>query len=106
MKKFNLEEFLNEFGESTKKKIIDKIVKENVIKTGNLYDSINYDVKESGNSHSIEFSMIDYGKYPDEGTRYITPRHFFDKIINDSINDNLDKLLDEALKKELEKIFK
>ena len=104
--KFNMDKFLKGFGEGTKKKIIAKIIKEKAIKTGNLKNSISYNVKKAGGSYVIEFSMIDYGHYVDEGTRYIRPREFFDKVITDTIDDLFDKVMDEALELELEKIFK
>jgi hypothetical protein len=105
--KFNMDKFLKGFGEGTKKEIIKKIIKVGAIRTGNLKNSIAYNVKKTGSDYVIEFSMIDYGHYVDEGSRYIIePREFFNKVIEDHIDKVFDEVMDAALEKELEKIFR
>jgi len=101
-----MDKFLKGFGEGTKKEIIKKIIKVGAIRTGNLKNSIAYNVKKSGGSYVIEFSMIDYGNYVDEGTKYIEPREFFNQVIEDYIDKVFDEVMDAALEKELEKIFR
>lgn len=104
--KFNIERFLKGFGEQTKKKIVQKIIRVGAIRTGNLKKSIAYNIVKKGDSYEIEFSMIDYGIYVDEGTKYIKPREFFVKVIEEYIEKVFDEVMDEALEQELEKIFK
>jgi len=86
------------FAKDTKRRIERKIVSVGAVRTGNLLDSIDYDIKESGDEFDIEFSMIDYGKFVDEGTRYIRPRNFFKDVIEDET-----KKFERDLEKELEK---
>lgn len=104
--RFDMKNFLSDFGLLTKKKIVDKIIQVNAIRTGDLKRSISYNVNKKGDSYEIEFSMIDYGQYVDQGTKYIEPREFFVKIIEETISKAFDEVMDEALEKELEKIFK
>jgi len=101
-----MDKFLKGFGEGTKEEIIKKIIKVGAIRTGNLKNSIAYNVKKSGESYVIEFSMIDYGIYVAQGTKYIQPREFFNEVIIKYIDKVFDEVMDEALEKELEKIFR
>lgn len=86
------------FAKDTKRRIERKIVSVGAVRSGKLLGSIDYDIKGSGDEFDIEFSMIDYGKFVDEGTRYIQPRHFFNEVIEDET-----KKFERDLEKELEK---
>lgn len=104
--KFDIKRFLEGFGKETQKKIVQKIIKVGAVKTGNLKKSIAYNIIKKGDSYEIEFSMIDYGQYVDEGTEYIKPREFFVKVIEQYIEKVFDEVMDEAIEQELEKIFR
>jgi hypothetical protein len=77
----DLQKLLNDFGRDTVDDIVSEIVRKNVIKTGALKNSIDYDIFNEGDDLVIRFEMIEYGKFVDEGTIYITPREFFNKVI-------------------------
>lgn len=81
MKMNNIEKLINDFGRDTIDAIVGEIVKKDVIKTGNLINSIDYNIFNDGDNIRIEFKMLEYGKFVDEGTRYIKAREFFLKII-------------------------
>lgn len=75
-------DLLEKIGNETVKLIKDEITKKNLIKTGDLKDSIKYKLVKNGSQYSLEFEEIYYGEYLDQGTRYIRPpREFFEKII-------------------------
>ena len=84
----NLIKVLNELAKETENIIIQKIEDKKLIKTGALKASITYDIDSTGD---IEFDMIYYGEYLDKGTKYITPRDFFES----TINEQLDKYSDD-----------
>jgi hypothetical protein len=42
--------------------------------------------------------MVDYGKFVDEGTIYIRPREFFNKVIEENVNNLEDELEDDIVK--------
>jgi len=105
MKKI-LKNILIDWAEKTKDDIVDKIIKEGAVDTGQLRDSIDYDIKEKSGLYSVKFEMVEYGQFVDEGTKYIRPREFFNKVIErneeDLINDIEDDLGD-FIEKELTK---
>lgn len=76
-----LEKLLDEFGRDTVDAIVSEIVRKDVIKTGALKNSIDYNIFNDGEDIRIEFKMLEYGKFVDEGTRYIKAREFFLKVI-------------------------
>jgi hypothetical protein len=85
---------LSKFGRVTANEIKNDIIRKNVIDTGALLRSINF--FQVGNY--LEFSMLDYGKFTDEGTIYIRPREYFIK----TINNMADKFLEDALLADVE----
>lgn len=77
---------LNKIGKEAKNAIIKEIDRQKLIKTGNLRKSIQYKLVGSGLNTEIEFEMIYYGEYLDDGTKYIQPpREFFDKFIKKTV---------------------
>ena len=48
-----------------------------LIKTGKLLGSITYQLYRKNDVIEVDFFMIDYGEYVDEGTRYVEARGFF-----------------------------
>jgi hypothetical protein len=96
----DLEKLLNDFGRRTVDAIVSDIVRKNVIKTGALKNSIDYDIFSDSEGVKIQFKMIEYGKYVDEGTIYIEPREFFNKVI-----EKQTELFSRDLEDEIEKEF-
>lgn len=101
MRKLDLKKSIKKFAEDTKQKIKDEIVRTDTIDTGDLLRSIDY--YQAGNF--VQFSMLDYGKYTDQGTRYIQPpREFFNKVIEDNSND-FESYIEDELLLEIEKML-
>jgi hypothetical protein len=110
MKYTALKSTLNLFGKDTVEVIKKDIRYKKLIDTGRLLGSITYKIYKSNNGFEIDFFMVDYGKYVDEGTRYIKAREFFirnidlqykkwsDKITEAVSQDAVDDLT-ESLKK-------
>lgn len=98
--KRRLERRLENFGVNTKDKIKKKIKKTKTIDTGALLRSVDFKITKKG----IEFSMLDYGKFTDEGTRYIQPpREFFNKVIEEEIDEELGDVFFEYFEAEIDK---
>lgn len=88
-------DLLEKIGNETVKLIKDEITKKNLIKTGDLKDSIKYKLVKNGSQYSLEFEEIYYGEYLDQGTRYIRPpREFFEKIIKEQLDKYEDDIAD------------
>jgi hypothetical protein len=110
MKYTNLKSTLNLFGKDTVEVIKKDIRYKKLIDTGKLLGSITYQVSNKGDGFEVDFFMVDYGKYVDEGTKYIKAREFFirnielqykkweNKIANSALEDAVDDLA-ESLKK-------
>jgi len=45
--------------------------------------------------------MVDYGKFVDEGTKYITPREFFLKVIEKEADRYLEDFIGDALEEQI-----
>ena len=110
MRYTNLQSTLHQFGRETVEVIKKDIRYKKAIETGRLLGSITYQIYNKGNGFEIDFFMVDYGKYVDEGTRYIKAREFFirnielqykkweNKIADSALEDAVDDLT-ESLKK-------
>jgi hypothetical protein len=61
------QEALNKFAKYVVEQAKDNLVKQKINASGNLYNSLDYDLKVSKNSFSLEFIMQEYGTYLDEG---------------------------------------
>jgi len=80
---------MHQYGNAVVVAIKDRIRKDDLIDTGDLLDSINYDIKMTPNNFQVIFKMGDgkfkygsglpseYGVYQDQGTVYIEPHYFF-----------------------------
>lgn len=80
-------DLLEKIGNETVQLIKDEITKKDLIKTGDLKDSIKYKLVKNGSQYSLEFEEIYYGEYLDKGTRYIKPpRDFFESIIKKQLD--------------------
>jgi hypothetical protein len=94
----NINKSLKKFAIDTKREIENDIIRKNVIDTGDLLRSIKY--LQVGSF--ISFSMLDYGKFVDEGTDFIKPRKFFNDVINE-MSDELEDYLLGDVELEIEK---
>lgn len=81
--------YLHQYGNAVVLAIKKRIRQDKLIDTGDLLNSINYDVKASAKNFQVIFKMGDgkfrygsglpseYGVYQDQGTVYIDPHYFF-----------------------------
>ena len=103
-----LKDLFNKIGKETVKLIDDEIQRQNLIKTGALRRSIDYDVIiNSKAEYRLTFTQIFYGYFLDKGTRTLYPREFFQRFIDAQLDkyeteiadavaeDLLDELLEE-----------
>jgi hypothetical protein len=97
MKK-TIKKVLEDWAEDTKSEIVNKIISKGAVDTGRLRDSIGFEVKEESDTYKVYFEMVDYGKFVDEGTIYIRPREFFNKVIEENVNNLEDELEDDIVK--------
>lgn len=105
MKISNLKQTMHQFGRETVDVIKKDIRYKNAIRTGKLLGSITYQLYERGGNIEVDFFMVEYGKFVDEGTIYIKARNFFKENIQKQykkwekdISDAFDKDIDEELK--------
>jgi len=83
----HLKDLLNQIGRETVKLIDNEIVRQNLIKTGALRNSIEYNVIMNSKAEwRLTFTQIYYGFFLDSGTRKISARNFFQKYITDQID--------------------
>jgi len=105
MNKYNEKEiraFLKDWANNTKRKIKNRILAVDAIDTGRLLDSIDWNMDFDGDEAKITFEMVEYGKFVDEGTVYISPRKFFNDIIEKE-TDVLEDILEEEIILAIEK---
>ena len=69
MKLNNLKIYLSEFGEQVTDSYKDKIIKNEVVATGKLRDSINYKVISTENSIGVYLSAEDYWEFVEYGRK-------------------------------------
>jgi hypothetical protein len=81
MRYTNFKSILHQFGRETVNVIKKDIRYKKAIDTGKLLGSITYQIYDGRNGLQIDFFMIDYGKYVDEGTIYIKAREFYKRNI-------------------------
>jgi hypothetical protein len=93
-------ELLRRWAESVKGEIKQEIIRTDTIKTGNLLRSADY----TQQGERIQFSMLDYGKFTDEGTRKITPRNYFAPIIERRTAD-LEREIGMELEEQIDRVF-
>jgi hypothetical protein len=73
---------MHQFGRETVEVIKKDIRYKKLIETGKLLGSITYQLYQKNDVIEVDFFMVDYGKYVDEGTRYIKAREFFIRNID------------------------
>ena len=65
-------------------------------KTGKLYNSIASTVKPITTGEEISIKMIEYGRYVNDGTRYIKEREFIEKGIEKTKQDIFERIATAA----------
>lgn len=100
----NLKSTMHQFGRETVEVIKRDIKYKDAIRTGKLLGSITYQLYERSGNIEIDFFMIDYGKYVDEGTRYIKARRFFKDNIERQYEKWSQNFLDALSKDAMEDI--
>ena len=93
-------ELLRRWAESVKGEIKQQIIATDTIKTGNLLRSADY----TQQGERIQFSMLDYGVFTDEGTRRIAPRNYFGAIIESRTSD-LERDIDRSVENQIDRVF-
>lgn len=119
------QKYMHQYGNAVVVAIRDRIRKDDLIDTGDLLNSINYDIKMTANNFQVIFKMGDgkfkygsglpseYGVYQDQGTIYIDPHYFFTapipgltkKIFKEKITAAMKKDVSIFMKKEIKKSF-
>jgi len=77
MKWINLKKVLNDYGNDTVKVIKEDIRFKKLIRTGTLLGSITFKLVKKNDGFGVEFFMVEYGKFVDQGTVYIKAQKFF-----------------------------
>jgi len=115
------QKYMHQYGNKVVVAIKNRIRKDRLIDTGDLLDSINYDIKMTKNNFQVIFKMGDgrfrygsglpseYGVYQDQGTIYIDPHYFFTapiagltkKIFKENIGKAMKKDVSIWIKKQL-----
>lgn len=95
---------MHQFGRDTVEVIKKDIRYKDLIKTGKLLGSITYQLYDRGDNIEVDFFMINYGKFTDEGTRYIKARKFFNYNIEKQYEKWNDAILDALGKDGMEEI--
>ena len=109
---------MHQYGNAVVVAIKKRIRQDNLIDTGDLLNSINYDLKMTANSFQVIFKMGDgnfrygsglpseYGVYQDQGTIYIEPHYFFTAPIPGLKKKVFSAKLKLAMKKDIAKFMK
>jgi hypothetical protein len=100
----NLKSTMHQFGRETVEVIKRDIKYKDAIRTGKLLGSITYQLYERSGNIEIDFFMVDYGKYVDEGTQYIKARRFFKDNIERQYEKWSQNFLDALSKDAMEDI--
>jgi len=100
----NLKAVMHQFGRDTVEVIKKDIRYKDLIKTGKLLGSITYQLYDRGSDIEVDFFMINYGKFTDEGTRYIKARKFFNYNIEKQYEKWQQAILDAVSKDAMDDI--
>ncbi len=120
--KFTLK-YLHQYGNAVVLAIKKRIRQDKLIDTGDLLNSINYNIKATAKNFQVVFKMGDgnfrygsglpseYGVYQDQGTIYIDPHYFFTapipgltkKIFKEKVSAAMKKDVTIWMKKQLKK---
>lgn len=65
----NTRAYIVKYGNEVENEIETRLTNNGKIASGDLYDSIRYEIKEDSKKFVITFKMADYGKYVDKGTK-------------------------------------
>lgn len=117
------QKYMHQYGNAVVVAIKKRIREDKLIDTGDLLDSINYDIKATAKNFQVIFKMGDgkfrygsglpseYGVYQDQGTVYIDPHYFFTapipgltkKIFKEKITLAMKKDVSIYIKKQIKK---
>lgn len=117
------QKYMHQYGNAVVVAIKKRIRADKLIDTGDLLNSINYDIKMTATNFQVIFKMGDgkfkygsrlpseYGVYQDQGTIYIDPHYFFTapipkltkKIFKEKIGLAMKKDVSIWIKKQLKK---
>lgn len=117
------QKYMHQYGNAVVRAIKNRIRKDRLIDTGDLLNSINYDIKMTAKNFQVIFKMGDgkfrygsglpseYGVYQDQGTIYIDPHYFFTapipgltkKVFKEKIGLAMKKDVSIWIKKQLKK---
>ena len=112
------QKYMHQYGNAVVVAIKNRIRKDDLIDTGDLLDSINYDLKMTANNFEVIFKMGDgkfrygsglpseYGVYQDQGTIYIEPHYFFTAPIPGLTKKVFAEKIKIAMKKDIAKFMK
>lgn len=115
--------YLHQYGNAVVLAIKKRIRQDKLIDTGDLLNSINYQVKATAKNFQVVFKMGDgkfrygsglpseYGVYQDQGTIYIDPHYFFTapipgltkKVFKERVSLAMKKDVSIWMKKQLKK---
>jgi len=63
----NVERYLESFGKQVVNRAKGNLKKRDKVVTGKLLNSIKYNINKTADGYTLEFSMLDYGKFIDKG---------------------------------------
>lgn len=80
----NLKKTLNEFGQAFVNLVADKIIEADGIATGEMLNTLDFDVRKEGGHFTVYLKHTDYFPYYDQGTSpHFPPREPIEKWIQD-----------------------
>jgi hypothetical protein len=65
----NLQKVLQQFGEEIRNEYQDNLIRSNRIASGDLLNSVEFEVVRNGNSFKVNLNLAPYWKYLEEGTK-------------------------------------
>lgn len=107
------EKYLHQYGNAVVLAIKNRIRQDKLVDTGDLLNSINYELKMTPTNFQVIFKMGDgnfrrgsglpseYGVYQDQGTIYIDPHYFFTAPIPGLTKAVFRQRLKEEMKKDV-----
>ena len=73
----NVERYLNSFGKQVVNRAKGNLKRRDKVVTGKLLNSVKYNVVKTKEGYSVEFTMLDYGKFIDKGVAGTKKRRSF-----------------------------
>ena len=107
-------QYMHRYGNRVVVAIKDRIRRDGLVDTGDLLDSIDYDVLQKGSTFQVQFRIGDgvfkygsglpseYGVYQDQGTVFIDPHYFFTAPVPGLTAADFSRDLKAAMTKDME----